>query len=192
VMQRFDFFWGVCHLVLVCGTFAWLVEAILNANWVRPVVSLAAIWLGYASAGHTPPDTWNIALGTAKKDRDARVGYVQKLQELSGFFREHIPPGQTVLTDAATGIGLTAMGDYYVVAPGRAGNGEPDWHQRLRDLEVMLAAATPWPQRLELLQRYDVHYFYPTKPPLDWANPHLEQWWQGKDRRMILKLKLTP
>jgi hypothetical protein len=192
VMQRFDYVWGVCHLVLVAGSIAALIEAVVRSGWIRPIVSLSAVWLGYASAGHTPPDTWQIALGTAKMDRKDRVGYVETLQGLSRFFKEHIPTGQTVLTDAATGIGLTAMGDFHVVAPGRAGNGEPDWHQRLRDLSVMLDPATAWPLRLELLRRYDVSYFYPTKPPLDWTTNHIEQWWQlGQQKRMIIKLKLA-
>jgi hypothetical protein len=188
VMQRFDFIYGVCHIVLVPGAIAYMLDAGASYPVIRAMLSGSALVLGGYMTGHVEPDDWSTLFVNARESTAARRGYVEYLRGIQALLAEAVPRGATILVEPATGIDLTVLGDYHIVMSASASNGVPDLPQRREDLRRMLDPSTPWEARRPLLRKYDIQYFFPLRPPVDWAQGHVERIWK-RDKWVIFKLK---
>jgi hypothetical protein len=188
VMQRFDFIIGVCQIALVPGAIAAMIERVPMHVSGRMVLSGVTVLAGAVSAGHEKPDDWKTMWQMASAPEAVRKEYLRTIKKIQALLKDHIPKGETILTDSSNGIGLVAISGNPIVVSERASNGVPDQYQRKADLAVMLSPRTPWEQRIPLFKKYNTRYFYPTPPFVDWVSPNIEQLWTV-DKRSVIKLK---
>jgi len=188
VMQRFDYIYGVCHIALVPGAIAFVLDAGASFPLVRALLAGSALALGVFMTGHIEPDDWGTLLLNARESPDARRQYVRFLGGIQELLAEAVPKGETILAEPGMGVDLTVLGDYHIVMSATASNGVPDLPQRREDLQRLLDPSTPWEPRRALLRKYGIRYFFPLTPPVDWAQAHMERFWK-RDKWLIVKLK---
>jgi hypothetical protein len=188
ILQRFEFFVGVCQVVLVPGAIAFTVDPGGACGVVRALLGGLALAAGIYGTGHAPPDDWRTLFGTARVLAELRHASVPEVFALREFLRRHVPPGETILTDPVAGIDHVAVYDCHLITSERASNGVPDLLQRKADLVVLLARDTPWEVRRGLLKKYNITYFIPNATSLGWTQGRYDQFWEHKGR-LIIRLK---
>ncbi|MCA9294982.1 MAG: hypothetical protein KC983_00665 [Phycisphaerales bacterium] len=198
VLLRAQFLYPLAYAVLVPTTIA-ACAALAYTRWIVPLVTsgddraASALWttiipraggiiaiLLAVIAGFRYDHTWdayysaeNSFIAEAMQSRDARVVAYRQRRMFTDHIEALVPPGATVLCDLEASALIRSFADVYTVASRSSSLGIPDLPQRRRDLEMMLAADTPWPQRRALLKKYDATYFIrDSMMPLDWANGH--------------------
>ncbi|HUN82008.1 MAG TPA: hypothetical protein VMV81_10935 [Phycisphaerae bacterium] len=189
ILQRFDFLIGLCAVVLVPATLASVIDLGCRNFFIRALVCGLAVVAGAWSAGHTKPEDWETMLGTARNLAAARRNAILSIFPNREFFRQHLLPGQVVLTDLTAAIDLVAVHDCFVIATDRAIHGASDLAQRRRELAMMLASETPWPERQELLREYHVSYMWARQVDSRWAADRSEKAWQLQGR-VLYKLRV--
>jgi hypothetical protein len=198
VLLRAQFLYPLAFAVLVPTTIAacvalayvkWIAlrkspasDAARSALWTTIIPragGIAAILLAIV-AGFRYDHTWDefysadaSFVSEAMRPRDERVVAYRQRRMFTDHIEALVPPGATVLCDLEASALIRSFADVYTVASRSSSLGIPDLPQRRRDLETMLAADTPWPQRKALLKKYDAKYLIRVSTmPLDWANGH--------------------
>ena len=177
VLQRIEFIFPVVFMVLCAPSIAFLVEAKLRYRVVRGVVAFGALFVAIPFAEQSDPWTWERIRDDAQFPYLERIKNVREIRDLSGFLRENLPAGSTVLAALPMARDLVMLTDCFVISSASASNGVSDWVQRRKDLILLLHKDTPWDQRRELFRKYDCRYFFPTASA-DWARGHVKRSWR--------------
>jgi hypothetical protein len=179
IVGRLQIVMQLAVIALLAPVAVSLMEAKLRAAWARSMVCLAVLPLSILYAGHARPYDWVTYLTAAFGSREKRHDALGNYRDTRSFLAEHLPPGAAVLVDDELGMWFVAFYDCRIVAAASSNNGVVDLVQRREDLRSLLAAATPWPTRRELLRRYDIRHFAPTTTAGEWARPYVKNWWPG-------------
>lgn len=177
VLQRIEFIFPVVFMVLSAPSVAYLIEAKLRYRLVRGLVAAGALLLAIPFAEQSHPWTWRRILLAAQLPYEERITSVRETRDLSGFLRESLPAGSTVLAALPMARDLVMLTDCFVISSASASNGVTDWVQRRKDLLLLLHKDTPWDQRRELFRKYDARYFFPSASA-DWARGHVKRSWR--------------
>jgi hypothetical protein len=188
VLQRIEFIFPVVFMVICAPSVAYLIESRLRYRVVRGLVAFAALFLAIPFAEQANPWTWDLHLRRARLPYDKRTTSVRETRELSGFLRESLPAGSTVLAALPLARDLVMLTDCFVISSASASNGVSDWVQRRRDLILLLDKNTPWEKRRELFRKYDCRYFFPSAAA-DWARGHVKRSWR-KGNYILCEMKV--
>lgn len=209
VLQRIEFIFPVTFMVLCAPSLAYLVEnrlparsyaqpsftslrsfRSLSSHLARGLFSLGALFLAIPFAEQLHPWTWERLLASARLSYQNRTTSVREIRELSGFLRENLPPGSTVLAALPMARDLVMLTDCFVISSASASNGVTDWVQRRKDLLLLLHKDTPWEKRRELFRKYNARYFFPTASA-DWARGHVKRSWRH-GKYILCEMKIEP
>jgi len=177
IVARMGVVFYLGFVVLVPAAIAYFIEPWSRRWWLRSAVSLVALAAAIPFSPTETPYRWPDYWANFKAPRKDRERYLEQGKKVRAFCNEHIPRGETVLTDEWSGMVLAANHDCYVVAPRRSSNGVTDLPQRKQDLQIMLALDTPWEQRRALLRKYHITLFRPGSPKdhLAWMKGHIKE-----------------
>ena len=187
ILLRIGVIFRIAFVVLVPALIAYLAETKTRFWWIRGLISvvtcLAAVFMVEPGA---PFKAWREHLEIALKPASERRAVLTFYRGLRGALQDHIPPGETVLTNDMMGPILVLLHDCYIVIPDRGSMGVPGRTQRRRDLARMLDNDVDWEERRQLLQDYGIRYFVPTEPA-EWPIGHIKAYWTW-DQLLIVEL----
>lgn len=187
ILSRMGFVLLLGFVGLVPASFAFLVEPKTRTWWMRAVVSVVALLLALPFPQRRPEYTWANYWAKTTAPRKERESYLEMTEVMMAALDKHIPRGKTVLIDKWEGMVLTMIHDCHIVASKGMGNGIPDLGQRRKDLDLMLAADTPWHTRRSLLRKYDIEYFVPSQDaPTAWTNGHRRAVYTGSGLPVVI------
>jgi hypothetical protein len=175
VLGRIGPTFGLAFAVLTAGALGVLLAPRLPRWWMRAPLSLAvaglAIGLVYSRGEHS----WEAYQRKFRNPSEEGLKWLRALQARRELLREHVPAGSTVLAHPRDGRHMTLLHDCYIVMPDRGAGVGPTLRERRGDLNIMLSARTPWPQRRELLVKYDIDRLVTTAHYVrffQWAREH--------------------
>ncbi len=180
ILSRMGFVLWLGFVGLVPASVAFLVEPKTRFWFVRSILCVLVLLFGAAFASAKESITWRGYLAQVSAPKDQRQGYLDVTRFIVEFFEDNIPRGVTVLADDWRGMVLTMVHDCHIVASSRVSKGIPDMAKRRKDLKTMLAANTPWPTRRALLREYDIEYFLPAAPGVEWIHGHVKKYPTGQ------------
>ena len=187
VLERIEFIFSIALLVLAAPSIAFWIEPKIRFRPIRSLTSAAAVLFIIPFADHQDPWTWRQTLSLAQRSADARFEPLREFRELGSFVRTNVPPGSTILAAYDFGMDLAMFADCRIVASASASNGVADWGQRRRDLQILLGGDTPWDLRRELMRKYSARYFFPPRPPIEWARGHVKRSWKFEPQMRVLQ-----
>lgn len=170
ILDRLSFVPTLAFGALGPGVVAYLLADRLKPPWARPVISLVLLFVAIAYAGRGEQDSWSRYLATAV-DRTPRTGLLAGFADMQKTL-ETIPAGETILIDDKFGPEFVMLHDLTLASNSTTSQGVPGMRERRLHVQAMLANATPWEQRRELLRRYGIRYMivFP-RTPKAWLVP---------------------
>lgn len=167
--------------VAACGAPALLVTWLHPKSQLRPamwgvpalcaVAVALALWLGWDKKNNG----WKDHLANVAKTAEERGAWLAHVHAQQAFYRENVPVGSVVLAHPRDGRAMIMLHDCYIVMPDRAGGVGLTLPERRADINVMIAADTPWEERKALLNKYDIHQLLASlrlRDALVWAEKH--------------------
>ncbi len=177
IVARIESVLSTCLIALLVPAVAVRLEPRVHGWVARGAISLVCLALSIPYAQHRDPYDWPSYLRNALAGRGERRTIINEFRNVRRLVTDSIPPGETVLVNAETGMWTVMLHDCHIVAAASSNNGVQDIAQRRADLDLMLADDTPWTLRRHLLDTYGIRRFVPMSPESVWARPpHVLSW----------------
>ncbi len=174
MLGRAEFLFPVCFAAMVPSLLLLSLRNWFPERWQQSVLSMLLL-LGLPFYNYSYSNL-KAMYQNAREPAEVRFANINRTRRGLALVAKHVPAGETVLCEIGASVLLVMLHDIHVVVSKSSSNGVPDLGQRHRDLDRMLNADTPWPERSVLLRKYGIHYLVRTwsLTPTQWAEEHGE------------------
>ncbi len=191
IIYRLEFILFLSLAALLPATVAYLLDNKLRFRPLRAILGIAAVFVAMPFCLGGDDHTWSHYLKKGKQPHAVRRWNLTELRSVREFFRQHIPPNETVLVEGLRGMQVVMLHDCHLIAPQRGSIGVPQMAQRRRDLDDLLSTTTSPARRRELLRKYKIRYYVPTEVS-PWVRTRGKNAWTLEGRENVWVIELKP